>query len=218
MFIHYHMTPTPTTMHPNQTVAEAIELLARSSFRHLPLVDDEGVLAGVISDRDLRSAQPSSIARSSQREAVENKIMQTKLSEIMSTSCRTLSPMAALDDALFLFEAHAIGSLPVLDEERRVIGIFTIGDLLKAYKNLFGVGERGAALISSVDDGDPDIISKLIHVMEEKKVHFTRLLRKAATRRTKAMIYLRVTTYNIRAVQKAIEAAGYEIHVPYATR
>ena len=64
MFIHYHMTPTPTTMHPNQTVAEAIELLARSSFRHLPLVDDEGVLAGVISDRDLRSAQPSSIARS----------------------------------------------------------------------------------------------------------------------------------------------------------
>ncbi len=217
MFIHYHMTPTPTTMHPEQTVAEAIDLLARFSFRHIPVVDDEGVLVGMLSDRDLRSARPSTIARSSQRDAVENKVMQTRLAELMSRNCRSLSPMATLDDALFLFEANTIGALPVLDEERRVIGIFSIGDLLKAYKGLFGVGERGAALISIIDDGDPRIMSKLICIMEEKNVHFTRVLRKAATRRTKAMIYLRVNTYNIRAVQKAIEAAGYEIHVPYRT-
>ena len=99
---------------------------------------------------------------------------------------------------------------------RVLIGIFTIGDLLKAYKTMFGVGERGAAMISIVDDGDPRIMSKLIGIMEEKNVHCTRLLRKPATRRTKAMIYLRVNTYNTRAVQKAIEAAGYEIHVPYS--
>ncbi|NQS70744.1 MAG: CBS domain-containing protein [Desulfobulbaceae bacterium] len=218
MFIHYHMTPTPTTMHPEQTVAEAIAILEHYPFRHLPVVDDEGVLQGMISDRDLRSARPSNVASSSQREIVESKVMQTGLAQIMSTNCRTLSAMATLDDALFLFEANAIGALPVLDDERRVIGIFTNGDLLKAYKNLFGVGERGAALISIVDDDDPRIMSKLICILEEKNVHCTRLLRKAATRRTRAMIYLRVNTYNIRAVQKAVEAAGYEIHVPYATR
>ena len=218
MFIHYHMTPTPTTMHPEQTVAEAIAILEHYPFRHLPVVDDEGVLQGMISDRDLRSARPSNVASSSQREIVESKVMQTGLAQIMSTNCRTLSAMATLDDALFLFEANAIGALPVLDDERRVIGIFTNGDLLKAYKNLFGVGERGAALISIVDDDDPRIMSKLICILEEKNVHCTRLLRKAATRRTRAMIYLRVNTYNIRAVQKALEAAGYEIHVPYATR
>ncbi|NLZ17887.1 MAG: CBS domain-containing protein [Desulfobulbaceae bacterium] len=216
MFIHYHMTPTPTTMHPEQTVAEAIELLACFPFRHIPLVDDEGVLQGIVSDRDLRSAKPSSVAQSSQRAMVESKVMQTRLSQIMSTNCRTLSAMATVDDALFLFEANAIGALPILDDERRLIGIFTIGDLLKAYKTMFGVGERGAAMISIVDDGDPRIMSKLIGIMEEKNVHCTRLLRKSATRRTKAMIYLRVNTYNTRAVQKAIEAAGYEIHVPYS--
>lgn len=216
MFIHYHMTPTPTTMHPEQTVAEAIELLACFPFRHIPLVDDEGVLQGIVSDRDLRSAKPSSVAQSSQRAMVESKVMQTRLSQIMSTNCRTLSAMATVDDALFLFEANAIGALPILDDERRLIGIFTIGDLLKAYKTMFGVGERGAAMISIVDDGDPRIMSKLIGIMEEKNVHCTRLLRKPATRRTKAMIYLRVNTYNTRAVQKAIEAAGYEIHVPYS--
>lgn len=218
MFIHYHMTPTPTTMHPEQTVAEAIDLLARFSFRHLPITDDEDVLQGIVSDRDLRSARPSSVARSSQRAEVESRVMQTRLDQIMSVNCRTLSPMATLDDALFLFEANTISALPVVDDAQRVIGIFTVGDLLKAYKTLFGVGERGAALISIVDDGDPRIMSRLITLLEEKNVHCTRLLRKSATRRTKAMIYLRVNTYNIRAVHKAVEAAGYVVHVPYRAR
>lgn len=215
MFIHYHMTPTPTTMHPRQTVAEAIEVLASSSFRHLPLVDDEGVLAGMISDRDLRSAQPSSIARSSQREMVENKIMQTRLAEIMTTNCRTLSPMATLDDALLLFQGHKIGALPVLDDEGRLIGMFTIGDLLRAYRGLFGLGDMGSVLISVEDDGDPKALSRLVQVMEEKQISFSRLVRKAATRRTRPMIFLRVNAYNIRSVHKALEAAGFTIHVPY---
>ena len=125
--------------------------------------------------------------------------------------------MATLDDALFLFQSHKVGALPVVDEETRLIGIFTIGDLLKAYRNLFGVGERGSVLISIVDDGDPQILSNLIRIIEEKSVQCTRLLRKAETRRTKAMIYLRVNTYNIRSVQKAIEAAGYVVHTPHVS-
>lgn len=218
MFIHSHMTPTPTTMLPEQTVAEAIELLARHPFRHLPITDEEGVLQGIVSDRDLRSARPSTVARSSRRAEVESQVMQTPLSQLMSGNCRTLSPMATLDDALFLFEANTFSALPVVDDAQRVIGIFTVGDLLKAYKTLFGVGERGSALISIVDDGDPRIMSRLIQILEEKDVHCTRLLRKAATRRTRAMIYLRVNTYNIRAVHKAVEAAGYVVHVPYRSR
>ena len=217
MFIHYHMTPIPTAMHPEQTVAEAIDMLEVSPFRHLPLVDDEGVLQGIISDRDLRSARPSTVARSKERQNVENAVMQTRLSKIMTADCLALSPMATLDDALFLFQSHKVGALPVVDEETRLIGIFTIGDLLKAYRNLFGVGERGSVLISIVDDGDPQILSNLIRIIEEKSVQCTRLLRKAETRRTKAMIYLRVNTYNIRSVQKAIEAAGYVVHTPHVS-
>ena len=64
MYIHYHMTPEPISMQPEQTVAEAIDLLQLHSFRHVPVVDEEGVLKGMISDRDLRSARPSSVARS----------------------------------------------------------------------------------------------------------------------------------------------------------
>ena len=70
MFIHYHMTPEPVAVQPDETVAEAIEILEQHSFRHLPVVDEEGVLLGMVSDRDLRSALPSTVARSTQREEV----------------------------------------------------------------------------------------------------------------------------------------------------
>ncbi len=69
MFIHYHMTPEPVAMHPEETVAQAIEILEHHSFRHLPVVDEESVLLGMVSDRDLRSALPSTVpaARSARR-------------------------------------------------------------------------------------------------------------------------------------------------------
>ena len=203
MFIHYHMTPEPVAMHPGETVAQAIEILEQHSFRHLPVVDEDSVLLGMVSDRDLRSALPSTVARSTQREEVETRIHNTPLSAFMTRECLTLSPMATLDDALLLFQGHKIGALPVLDDEGRLIGMFTIGDLLRAYRGLFGLGDMGS------------VLSRLVQVMEEKQISFSRLVRKAATRRTRPMIFLRVNAYNIRSVHKALEAAGFTIHVPY---
>ena len=216
MFIHYHMTPEPVAMRPEETVAQAIGILEQHSFRHLPVVDEESVLLGMISDRDLRSALPSTVAQSTEREEVAARINNTPLSAFMTRECLSLSPMATLDDGLLLFQSHKIGALPVLDDEGRLIGMFTIGDLLRAYRGLFGLGDKGSVLISVEDDGDPKALSRLVKVLVEKHFYFTRLVRKEATRRTKPMIFLRVNAYNIRSVHKALEEAGFTIHVPYA--
>ena len=55
MFIHYHMTPEPVAVQPDETVAEAIEILEQHSFRHLPVVEGEDVV-GVVSIGDLVKA------------------------------------------------------------------------------------------------------------------------------------------------------------------
>ena len=117
--------------------------------------------------------------------------------------------------AALLFQSRQIGAAPVLDDEGRLIGMFTKSDLLKAYRSLFGLGDKGSSLISIEDDGDPRTLSRLVNLMVDRNVQVTRLVRKEATRRTKPMIYLRISTYNIRSLQKAIEAAGFTIHVPY---
>ncbi len=214
MFVHYYMTPEPMTIGPDQTVAEAIEILNTNQFRHIPVVDDNMVLIGMLTDRDLRSATPSNIARSKERQNVENKVHNTLVSVVMSEDCFYLSSLSTLDRALLLLQSKNVGALPVLNELQQVIGIFSVKDLMKAYRFLFGLGEKGSSLISIEDNGDSEALSKIVKIMEEHHVEFTRLIRAKGNQKEKPMIYLRINTYNIRAVHKAVEAAGFVIHIP----
>lgn len=214
MFIYEHMTPKPVTVTPDQTVAEAIDILQQYNIRHLPVVDDQGVLRGVLSDRDLRSARPSTVAQSKERGTVEEKVNNTLIAVLMSRDCLFLTPNATLDDALLLFQSRKIGALPVVNEEEKVVGVFTTADLMNAYRDLFGLGAKGSVLVSIEDAGDPQALSKLVRIMEEKQVQFTRLVRVEGSDKRKAMIYLRINTYNIRSVYKALEAEGFTVHVP----
>lgn len=217
MFIQDHMTSPPITVTPEQTVAEAIDLLQQHNFRHLPVVNGDGLLLGILSDRDLRSARPSSVARSKERHHVEERVRNTPIALVMTRDCLHLSRFSTLDDALLIFQSRKIGALPVVDDEERVLGIFTMGDLMKAYRCLFGLGEKGSVLISIEDNNDPQALSKLVKLLEEKQVQFTRLVRSDGSCKTRAMIYLRILTYNVRAVYKTLEAAGFTIHVPETT-
>lgn len=214
MFIRYHMTPSPITVTPDTTVAEAIDILQQHNIRHLLVVDQQGGLQGILSDRDLRSARPSSVARSKERQNVEEQVNSTPVSILMTRDCLSLNPNATLDDALLLFQSRKIGALPVINEDEKVIGVFTTADLMNAYRCLFGLGEKGSVLVSIEDTGDPQAMSKLVRVMEEKQVSFTRLVRSDGGSKSKPMIFLRINTYNVRSVHKALEAAGFTINVP----
>ncbi len=218
MFIRYHMTPSPITVTPDKTVAEAIDILEQFNIRHLLVVDEQGGLQGILSDRDLRSARPSSVARSKERQHVEDQVNSTPVSVLMTRDCLSLRPNATLDDALLLFQSRKIGALPVINEEEKVVGVFTTADLMNAYRGLFGLGEMGSVLVSIEDKGDPQAMSKLVRVMEEKQVSFTRLVRSDGGSKSKPMIFLRINTYNVRSVYKALEAAGFTIHVPEGFR
>lgn len=185
---------------------EARTLLNDYHFRHLPVVDEKGFLVGMLTDRDLRSAYPSSVLSKSERRLVYERVEQTTVAEIMSTDCVSLGPDSTLDDALFLFDRDEVGALPLIVEER-VVGIFSIRDLTAAYKKLFGVGEKGAVLIGINDDGSPGIMTRIVTLLEEHAIPFTRLLRIDHERDDKT-IYLRVNTFNITKVNALLEDAG----------
>ena len=61
MFITQHMTRNPVTVSPETLLPAVREILQSGKFRHLPVVDGENHLVGIVTDRDLRSASPSSV-------------------------------------------------------------------------------------------------------------------------------------------------------------
>lgn len=209
MYILRHMTPDPITVSPAMLLPEARALLNEYHFRHLPVVDEYCKLLGILTDRDLRSAYPSSVISDSERRLVYERVEKTAVSEIMTTECVSLNVDSTLDDALFLFDRDQPGALPVLDGER-VIGIFSIRDLNAAYKTLFGVGEKGAVLIGIEDDGSPTIMTRLVTLLEKETIPFSRVLR-IFDKEEGDTIFIRINTFKIAAVLELLELNGFSI-------
>ena len=104
---------------PDQTVFEAIELLEQKNVGAL-LVMQGGKLVGMVSERDYTRKVVLKGKRS--REA--------KVSEIMSTDLKLVNPQEGVEACLRLMTDKRIRHLPVMEGER-VIGIISIGDLVK---------------------------------------------------------------------------------------
>jgi acetoin utilization protein AcuB len=116
------MTATPTTVESNMTVLELVRSLQRYGFRHLLVVNDDGTLAGVLSDRDvIRCFGPD-------RYPDERRLSSITADQIMSTDVITVSPETRVELAVQMMIAHGISCLPVVAHEK-VVGIVTNTDL-----------------------------------------------------------------------------------------
>jgi acetoin utilization protein AcuB len=210
------MSAPPVGASPDTPIPDAREILRSHHFRHLPIIDDDDHLVGIVTDRDLRSAYPSSIAPVPDREEALKRLAETPVHTIMTRNPVVLACDATLDDALFLFDDHSVGAMPVVDRTGYVVGMFSAQDLIKAYNTLFGLGERGSALIGVVDDGQPRILSRIVDALDDQDVPVARLVRLKAEASSikKDVIYLRVRTYNVHGVYRLLRAAGLQISTP----
>lgn len=206
MYISRFMAKEPLTATADMKLPEARRLLNENRFRHLPVVDGQGQMLGMVTDRDLRSAYPSSVLSEGERIAAYERIKNTTVADIMSVDCVGLTPQSTLDDALLLLDRMKVGALPVLDEGQ-VVGIFSSRDLLTAYKELFGVGEMGSMLLGVEDDGEKGLLTRIVNLLEQHDIPFTRLLRFQDIENGNR-IYLRLNTYKIASVINLLREAG----------
>lgn len=216
MYVRYYMSSSLITVSPDTTVGAASALLAENDIRHLPVVDGEGKLVGMVTDRDIRSAFPSTIAEPDKADVELDKVRNAPVSEIMSKKTMVLRTSSTLDDAMLFFDKRSIGALPVLNEAGKVVGILSFKDLMKAWKTLFGLGEKGSFLIALEVKTPDQSLSPLVQALEKDKILFNRVIRTDGSGKEPPMIYLQVRTYNIISVHRAIEKAGFAVHVDEA--
>jgi len=213
MYIATSMTADPMCLHPEMSLLQVRDLISGKSFRHFPVTDAGGRIVGMVSDRDLRSAFPSTVLNPLLRLDQLTRLAQVRVESIMSRSPITLPLEATLDDALLLFDRHTIGALPVVDHDMRLVGIITVRDVLAAYRRLFGIGVAGSSLIEVCDDGQPNLMSRITAALEGGGIDCARLIRTKAAAGAGSVpgtVYARVRTYNIHSVHEALRAAGLE--------
>jgi CBS domain-containing membrane protein len=123
------MTKDVFTLNFNESLSAAKDLMDLARIRHIPIVDDQGVFAGLLTHRDILAATISELAgidRETQDE-IESGI---PIREIMQTDVVTVSADLSLKEAARLLLEEKYGCLPVICEGK-LCGIITEADFLR---------------------------------------------------------------------------------------
>jgi len=141
------MTEQVVRLGPHQTLAEAIEVLHKKHFRHLPIVDGQGVLKGIVSDRDvLWNLPPAGKRLTSQAKPFhgdlldvdpKTKILELPLARIMTWDVTAVLPGCNVCEAAEIMCKMRISCLPVVDEGKKLCGIATVTDLMRALLQVY---------------------------------------------------------------------------------
>ena len=122
-------TKNVITVRTSDSLLAASKLLREKGFRHLPVVDAEGRLAGMLTDRDIKRASASE-ATSLEIHELLYLLDKLDVSKVMTKKPVSVTPQTAVSEAAALMVKHKIGCLPVVDGGR-LAGIVTETDLLR---------------------------------------------------------------------------------------
>ncbi|MDX9758640.1 MAG: IMP dehydrogenase [Bacteroidota bacterium] len=139
------MIVNPITLRPDKTVADAHELMDKYSISGIPIVDDDNMLIGILTNRDLRFEPNQSML----------------VYDIMTKEKLVTAPLGTtLEEAESILQEHRIEKLPVVDKNGRLRGLLTFKDIMKkkhhpnAAKDSYGRLRVGAAVGIAADTMD----------------------------------------------------------------
>jgi acetoin utilization protein AcuB len=214
MFVSRSMTPKVITIDKDASIFDAQEIMAKHTIRHLPVVDDENRLIGIVTDRDIRSALPTNIFKALEDPFnVKEKLKTMKIQDVMTQDPFTISPSDTIQDALLLIQQKRVGAFPVVVNEGKLKGILSVRDLLRAFTNVLGIGEPGTLLCILVEEKIGQL-KKIVDAITEENISFGSILVARYWEENKRAVFPYLLTQNIARVKKKLRDMGYTLLDP----
>ena len=213
MFVSRSMTQKVITTGPEASVFDAYEKMSQNRIRHLPVIDADGRLIGIVTDRDIRSALPYSMIKDPARTAETEKVKDLKVMDIMTTDPKTIGPHHTIQDALVLIQELRVGALPVVDKEGKLKGILSVRDLLRAFINVLGFGQPGTLLCILVEEKVGQM-KKIVDAITEEGISFGSVLVARYFEKDKRAVFPYLLTQNVARIKRKLKDMGYTLVDP----
>ncbi|RMD67583.1 MAG: CBS domain-containing protein [Cyanobacteria bacterium J149] len=140
------MTPNPITVKPETPLKEAIALLVEHKISGMPVIKEGGELVGILSESDLMwqetGVEPPPyimildsiiyLQNPNRYDKEIHKALGQTVADVMSDKPITISSTKTIKEAAQLLHQKQIRRLPVIDSDKKIIGILTQGDIIRA--------------------------------------------------------------------------------------
>lgn len=207
MIVEEIMNQDVVTLHPNDTIETAIRTIRTKGIRHIPIVDQNNHVVGIISDRDVRDASPSILD-----EQVSLDMLKQPLELIMKHPVMTCHPLDFVEEIATLFFENKIGCLPVT-KAGKLVGIISESTVLHTLVKLTGA-HQPSSQIEIQAKNEPGILGKVVAIFSELQINIVSVLVYPAKDENDKVLVFRIQTMNPLKVIDALEAEGYRVLWP----
>ena len=209
-FMREKIRRNPITIGPEANFFEARTLIHDKGVRHLPVVDKDNRLVGIVTDRDIRQAAPSDATLLSIQE-LNYLLGKLKVSAFMTPKEKlvVINPDTLIEEAVKLMRDNKIGCLPVVEGEK-LYGIFTETDALEHLVDIFGLNQKGTRLSIAFED-KPGTMIGILEVFKKHNINIISIVTPSFMVEGKRIAAIRIQSENNPVVNKELEKAGYDI-------
>jgi acetoin utilization protein AcuB len=141
MLVRERMTRNPIFIRPDTPVTEAQALMKREKIHHLPVLDKDEKLVGIVTEKDLLYASPS-VATTLSVFEMTSLLAKLKVEKVMSRDVIAIAEDMPLEEAARIMADRGIGGLPIV-RGKAMVGIITESDLFRIFIELFGARQKG---------------------------------------------------------------------------
>ncbi|RPF55332.1 acetoin utilization AcuB family protein [Aquisalibacillus elongatus] len=208
MLVEEIMKKDVMTLQAHNTINEALNLLNEHHIRHIPIVNEHDSVIGIISDRDIRDAAPSTLEETQNQETLNHEVK-----TIMTSPVITVHPLDFIEEMASIFYEHEIACVPVT-KENRIVGIVTEKDLLYTLIQLTGIHEQSSQIEVKVPN-KAGMLPEVTQIIGNRKINISSVfIYPYKGDQKQKIIVLRIQTMNPMPLIDELKNKGYEVLWP----
>jgi acetoin utilization protein AcuB len=208
MIVANRMKPAPVYVDEGDSMKKAMDLLKEHEIRHLPVLKDGEKLVGILSERDIKQASPSSATALEIRE-IFYLLDKIKVKQIMTRRPYTVSSTTPIEEAALIIREKKIGCLPVVDNGK-LVGIITETDIIDAFIEGMGVNGPGYR-VELVLPNLPGKLLELLKLLKDFDANVVSLATAPHSEPDKIVNIIRIEAKNYKVLKAAIKKAGFQL-------
>ncbi len=174
MNIGHFMTRNVVTVTKDTRVTDAVDLMEKNQFHRLPVVENNKYI-GIVTNAEIAENSPSSVTSLS---IFEMNYLFDKMTvgEIMTRQEITAKADTLLEEAATLMKNENVTVLPVLDDEKHVVGIVTYKDIFKALIDSTGYNNPGSRFLIYIDQDEIGIVARITKTLADAGISLSHIL------------------------------------------
>lgn len=174
MLIHEWMSTNLITATLDTSMLKISRQMKEADIKRIPIIDNDGRVVGIVSDKDIKDASPSKATTLDVHE-LHYLLSELKAKDVMSPHKEFVRENDTIEQVALLMQEKRLTGLPVLNDDDKLVGMITEHDIFKVLVEITGTKKGGMQIALRLSDA-PGTLQPILALLRENGARITSIL------------------------------------------